>query len=168
MCLVRTPGTGLTHPVQERPFPTSGTTVRYKDASQTVPATTDTTVLFPAAGVPDSGVVYDSGTGEFTVVTEGDFTVSWTAAWAADVTGTRSTWLETNTDGTRRFGHQSATAVGVATPFGQSSCVAFSALPASTFRIRVLLTGAGSLDMLGTNVSAVDVTLININRATNQ
>jgi hypothetical protein len=167
-CLTRAPGTGLFQ-VEQREL-SAGTTARTKDASQTVAFGVEAAVLFPVSSGTDAGLTYDDGTGVFTVATAGQFSVAWTIAWALDLTasGVRSTWMTTSNGGTVRYGQQIVSAGGVPFPLGQSSCVSFSAPAASTFQIHAFQTTvpAADVDMVGTSLGSVNVTLINITRAT--
>jgi hypothetical protein len=160
--LVRDTATGLVKQRVSASVPFAGYSQRHLDADQVIADATDTVVLFPIDDHSDIALSYNPGTGVFTVLATGLWTISYTLAFGLSVVNFRYTWLTLN-GGIARYAADNKPSVNDSLMTG---CLSTGLANGDTFQLHAFQDSGAPLAVQGLLATGRGFTTISATRVT--
>lgn len=160
--LVRDSATGAVKQRTSASVPFTGYTTRHLDADQVIGNGVDTVVLFPINDHGDGALSYDPGTGTFTVLATGMWSISYTLAFGLSVVGNRYAWLTFN-GGVARYAANNKISVNDSLMNG---CRSTGLSSGDTFQLHAFQDSGGPLAVQGLLANGFNFTEISVTRVT--
>lgn len=160
--LVRDSATGVVKQRTSASVPFTGYTERHLDADQVIGNGVDTVVLYPINDHGDGALSYDPGTGTFTVLATGMWSISYTTAFGLSVVGNRYSWLTFN-GGVARYAANNKISVNDSLMNG---CQSTGLTSGETFQVHAFQDSGGPLAVQGLLTNGINFTSIAVTRVT--